>query len=97
MQKKKKNTFTKITNLGIFPTCLQYEADMKFEHRKKAPIPDDTIVATAMILLIAGYDTTGMTLRDGNFRVVVNVKSWVKEPTRLLIGCLKLKNQSGAE
>ena len=35
---------------------------MKLEHRKKGPIDDDAVIATAMILLIAGYDTTGMTL-----------------------------------
>ena len=41
----------------------QYEADMKFEHnKKKATLSEDTVVATAMVLLIAGYDTTGMTL-----------------------------------
>ena len=35
-------------------------------------------------------------IRGGNFLVLVNVKSWVKEQTWLLIGCLKTKNQSGA-
>merc|ERR550517_1003199 len=35
---------------------------MKLDHRKKGPIDDDAVIATAMILLIAGYDTTGMTL-----------------------------------
>ena len=39
----------------------------------------------------------GMTvLRDGNFWVVVNVKSWVKELTWLLIGSLFSGSQSGA-
>lgn len=41
----------------------QFEKDMKFVHEKKhKEIDEETIVATAMIFLVAGYDTTGMTL-----------------------------------
>ena len=44
----------------------QYEADMKLDHVKKPTdkemLNEDTIVSTAMVLLVAGYDTTGRTL-----------------------------------
>lgn len=41
----------------------QYENDMKFEHKKrKIEIDDDVVVSTALNLLIAGYDTTALTL-----------------------------------
>ena len=43
----------------------QYEADMKLDHDKKSTdkemFDEDTIVSTAMVLLVAGYDTTGRT------------------------------------
>ena len=41
----------------------QYENDMKLEHNKtKLELDEDILVSTALILLVAGYDTTGMTL-----------------------------------
>jgi len=41
----------------------QFDNDQKFTHtRKGAKISTDEIVATAMVFLSAGYDTTGMTL-----------------------------------
>ena len=42
----------------------QYENDMKMDHKKSKnkDITEDQVVATAMVLLVAGYDTTGMTL-----------------------------------
>ena len=41
----------------------QYDKDMKFAHEKKQKeLSEDVIVATAIILLVAGYDTTGMSL-----------------------------------
>merc|ERR1719499_13166 len=41
----------------------QYEKDMKLNHKSsKKDINEDVIVATAMVLLTAGYDTTGMLL-----------------------------------
>merc|ERR1719178_212035 len=41
----------------------QFEKDRKFVHsRKGAKVSEDEVVATALVLLIAGYDTTGMTL-----------------------------------
>ena len=41
----------------------QFDKDQKFAHNKKgAKISEDEVVATALVLLIAGYDTTGMTL-----------------------------------
>jgi len=44
-------------------TDNQFEQDRKFSHSKKgAKCSEDEVVATALVLLIAGYDTTGMTL-----------------------------------
>merc|ERR1719422_2331781 len=40
----------------------QYERDMKLNHKRKKQIDEFDIVATALVLLIAGYDTTGMAL-----------------------------------
>jgi len=42
----------------------QYENDMKLTHTKKSKhqVDELSIVATALVLLVAGYDTTGMTL-----------------------------------
>ena len=41
----------------------QFDKDQKFAHNKKgAKVSEDEVVATALVLLIAGYDTTGMTL-----------------------------------
>merc|ERR1719495_1008158 len=40
----------------------QYESDMRFEHKKQKGISEDYVIASAMVVLVAGYDTTGMTL-----------------------------------
>ena len=42
----------------------QYEKDMKLNNngKRRKQFDDDTVVATAMVLLVAGYDTTGITL-----------------------------------
>jgi len=41
----------------------QYEKDMQFTHHvKQKQFNEDIIVATSLVLLVAGYDTTGMTL-----------------------------------
>ena len=40
----------------------QYDADMKMEHKRGRQLDEDIIVATSMVLLVAGYDTTGITL-----------------------------------
>jgi len=42
----------------------QYEKDMKLNNngRRRKQIDEDLVVATAMVLLVAGYDTTGVTL-----------------------------------
>ena len=41
----------------------QFDKDQKFAHnKKKAEISEDEVVATALVMLVAGYDTTGMTL-----------------------------------
>merc|ERR1712080_82655 len=41
----------------------QFDKDQKFAHNKKgAKVSEDEVVATALVLLVAGYDTTGMTL-----------------------------------
>merc|ERR1712078_84047 len=42
----------------------QYEKDMKLSNmgKRKKQIDEDLVVATALVLLVAGYDTTGITL-----------------------------------
>eukprot|EP00088_Acartia_fossae_P003776 TRINITY_DN11613_c0_g1_i3.p1 TRINITY_DN11613_c0_g1~~TRINITY_DN11613_c0_g1_i3.p1 ORF type:complete len:541 (-),score=132.78 TRINITY_DN11613_c0_g1_i3:63-1655(-) len=41
----------------------QYEKDMQFKHSaKNKQFDEDMIIATSLVLLSAGYDTTGMTL-----------------------------------
>merc|ERR1711936_784087 len=41
----------------------QYEKDMKLNHKRRGKQIDEVhVVATALILLVAGYDTTGSTL-----------------------------------
>ena len=41
----------------------QYEKDMHLKHSaKNKHFDEDTIVATSLVMLVAGYDTTGMTL-----------------------------------
>ena len=40
----------------------QYEKDAKLDHKNKKELDDMTIVATAMVMLVAGYDTTAQTL-----------------------------------
>lgn len=54
----------------------QYEADMKLDHDKKSTdkemFDEDTIVSTAMVLLVAGYDTTGMTLSFLSYQLSKN-------------------------
>jgi len=40
----------------------QYHRDMKFSHRKKRNLTEQDVISNLMILLMVGYDTTGMTL-----------------------------------
>ena len=40
----------------------QYHQDMKFQHKKKRKLTERDIISNLLILLIVGYDTTGMTL-----------------------------------
>jgi len=40
----------------------QYEKDMKLSHTRKKQLNEFDIVATAFVLLVAGYDTTGINL-----------------------------------
>ena len=40
----------------------QYHQDMKFKHKKIKKLDEMAIVSNAIILLVVGYDTTGMTL-----------------------------------
>ena len=48
---------------GFAESKEQFDKDQKFSHNKAgARITEDDVVATAMVLLVAGYDTTGMTL-----------------------------------
>ena len=40
----------------------QYHQDMKFSHKKRRNLTENDIISNLIILLIVGYDTTGMTL-----------------------------------
>jgi len=40
----------------------QFDQDQQFNHKKESKLSNEEIVATAMVFLVAGYDTTGMTL-----------------------------------
>ena len=40
----------------------QYHRDMKFSHKKRRNLTENDIISNLIILLIVGYDTTGMTL-----------------------------------
>ena len=40
----------------------QFEQDMKFTHKQKRKMTEQDIVSNLIVLLIVGYDTTGMTL-----------------------------------
>jgi len=52
----------------------QYEKDMKLTDNKKSKQKMDeiTVVATALVLLVAGYDTTGMTLAYAAYELSKN-------------------------
>ena len=40
----------------------QFEQDMQFNHKQKRRLTEQDIISNLMVLLIVGYDTTGMTL-----------------------------------
>ena len=40
----------------------QYDKDMEFDHKKQSKVTEEEIVATALVFLVAGYDTTGIVL-----------------------------------
>ena len=40
----------------------QFEKDMKFTHKQKRRLTEQDIISNLIVLLIVGYDTTGMTL-----------------------------------
>ena len=51
----------------------QYEKDMKMKKTgRRKQLDEDNIVATAMVLLVAGYDTTGMTLSYMAYQLSIN-------------------------
>ena len=51
----------------------QIESDMKLKHaRRQTKITEEEIIATAMVFLVAGYDTTGMTLSFLAYQMSIN-------------------------
>jgi len=50
----------------------QFEKDMKLKNSKRKQLDESMIVATAMVLLVAGYDTTGMTLSYLSYELANN-------------------------
>ena len=48
---------------GFAESKEQFDRDQKYSHNKTgARITEDDVVATALVILVAGYDTTGVTL-----------------------------------
>ena len=48
---------------GLIESEDQFDNDQSFSHdRKGAKITSDDVVATALVVLVAGYDTTAITL-----------------------------------
>ena len=45
----------------------QFERDMKLKLDNKKALDEDTLVATAMVFMIAGYDTTATTLSFASY------------------------------
>ena len=52
----------------------QYEQDAKFEYKHKKELDTMTLVATALVMLVAGYDTTAQTLSYIAYELVQNEK-----------------------
>ena len=52
----------------------QYDKDAILNHHGKKEFNEKTLVATAMIMLIAGYDTTGQTMAYMSFELARNTK-----------------------
>ena len=50
----------------------QYEKDATFHHKPKKEFDEITLVATAMIILVAGYDTTSLTMAYLSFELARN-------------------------
>jgi len=52
----------------------QYEQDMKLKHQKKSKhqLDELDVVSTALVMLVAGYDTTGMTLSYLSYAMSIN-------------------------
>lgn len=54
----------------------QYDRDMKFQHSKSSASSlkhdEDVVISTAMVLLLAGYDTTGMALSFLSYQLAKN-------------------------
>ena len=50
----------------------QIHRDSKFEHKNKKELDTATLVATAMVMLVAGYDTTAQTLSYIAYELAMN-------------------------
>merc|ERR1712013_357996 len=62
----------------------QYEADMKLAHKTNIKNLDEmSFIGTAMVFLVAGYDTTGMTLSWICYELAKNPDQLIQESLRL--------------
>ena len=63
----------------------QIHRDSKFEHKNKKELDTATLVATAMVMLVAGYDTTAQTLSYIAYELAMNEE--VQRRLQVLYAC----------
>ena len=52
----------------------QFEKDAEIHHQANARLDEEAIVATALVIMVAGYDTTGSTLSFACYELAKNIE-----------------------
>ena len=65
----------------------QYHQDMKHQHKKVRKLDELAIVSNAIILLVVGYDTTGMTLAYLSYELSRYSTAWCGMVLNCSISC----------